>query len=151
VPNRPDNDQTGSVPTEQTSEYWGVKALVAGVLYAGLASLASPLTSAALAAWALPAAGILVGAGGGRRSRRVQTEAYEGSPGLRRTTMAWAVIAMFAIFAELTAWLRQPGYNVASVDHPTISVLLDPVTDFWPLRFALWCGWLWVGWRVARP
>jgi hypothetical protein len=51
---------------------------------------------------------------------------------------------------ELAAWLRQPAYDVASPDHPTLSLLLDPVTGAGPGRFAAWCAWLYVGCRVAR-
>jgi hypothetical protein len=59
------------------------------------------------------------------------------------------VLALVAV-VELAALVRQPAYDVASPEHPTISVLLDPVNGGGPTRFVAWCGWLALGWAVLR-
>lgn len=69
---------------------------------------------------------------------------------LRRTVVAWGAVLVLAAAVELVAFARQPAYNVASPDLPTLSVLLDPLTGAGPTRLLAWFGWLWVGWRLAR-
>jgi hypothetical protein len=120
-------------------------AVGAGALYAGLASLSRPLTGAAAIAVAVPAAIVLVRAG------RPPPLPVVPAPGpLRRTAAAWTAVLALAATVELVAFAGQPAYNVASPDLPTLSVLLDPLTGTGPTRFLAWCGWLWVGWRLAR-
>jgi hypothetical protein len=134
------------VPSPWLDEHRGQLALVGLVLYAGLASLSRPLTAPAAAAVAIPAVVVVVGAGLPRSS-----PALDGPPPrVRRTAAAWATLLVLAVTWELVAWLHQPAYNVASYDHPTLSVLLDPVTDPWAPRFAVWCCWLYVGYRLVR-
>jgi len=120
--------------------------VAAGLLYAALASASRPLTEAAAVAVAVPAAIVLAQA----CRRRARPPAGAVSPRVRRTAVAWAVLVVLAGTAELVALTRQPAYNVGSRDHPTISLLLDPVTEGWPLRFVAWCCWLYLGWAVAR-
>jgi hypothetical protein len=117
-------------------------AVGAGALYAGVASLSRPLTGAAAVAVAVPVAIVLV------RAWRPPTVPAAGP--IRRTVAAWGTLIVLAGAVELVAFVRQPAYNIASPDLPTLSVLLDPLTGGGPTRFLTWCGWLWVGWRLVR-
>jgi hypothetical protein len=121
--------------------------VVAGVLYAALAALTQPLTVPATVAWAVPALAALILAG-------LRTPAVRHRAGadrrIRRTAVAWGTILALVVALELAAWLQQPAYNVGSHDHPTISLLLDPILEPWPARLGAWAVWLWVGWRVVR-
>ena len=120
--------------------------LALGAVYAAVAALTQPLTAAATLVWALPAALTLAVS----LARRPSEEPPVRTRQLRVTTLAWAGVAALAVGLELNAWLRQPAYNVASADYPTVSVLFDPVLEPWPVRFVAWSGWLWVGWRLVR-
>lgn len=125
----------------------------AAVLYVAGASSTSPLTSAATVAVAVPTAAALVLATRRRTgpgSPALRTDRRPTGRRLRRTAAVWAVLIVLGAAWELAAWLRQPAYDVASVDHPTLSLLLDPVTGAGPGRFAAWCAWLYVGWRLVR-
>ena len=117
-------------------------AVGAVALYAGVASLSRPFSGAAVMAVAVPVAVVLV------RSRR-RRPAVPNVP-LRRTAVAWGAVLGLATVMELVAFVRQPAYDVASPALPTLSVLLDPLTSAGPTRFLAWCGWLWVGWELAR-
>jgi len=117
-------------------------AVGAVALYAGVASLSRPFSGAAVVAVAVPVAVVLV------RSRR-RRPAVPNVP-LRRTAVAWGAVLGLATVVELVALVRQPAYDVASPALPTLSVLLDPLTSAGPTRFLAWCGWLWVGWELAR-
>jgi hypothetical protein len=119
---------------------------VTGAVYAAGAALSRPLSDAATVAVAAPGLVVVVLACLRDRYAGLGTR----RPRTARTVLAWAaVVALFAAW-DLAAWLQQPAYNVASYDHPTISLLLDPVLEPWPVRFAAWCGWLYVGWRLVR-
>jgi hypothetical protein len=120
--------------------------IAAGLLYAAAAAVTEPLTAPATVAWLVPAAAVLILAG----LRTDSEPAVAGRP-VRRTALAWGALVGLAFALELVAWLQQPAYNVGSRDHPTISLLLDPALEPWPVRFAAWAVWLWVGWRVVRP
>ena len=117
-------------------------AVGAVALYAGVASLSRPFSGAAVVAVAVPVAVVLV------RSRR-RRPAVPNVP-LRRTAVAWGAVLGLATVVELVAFVRQPAYDLASPALPTLSVLLDPLTSAGPTRFLAWCGWLWVGWELAR-
>lgn len=132
--------------TRWVDEHRGRVALVGVVLYAGVASLSRPLTDAAAVAVALPIVVVLVHAG----LRRPPADPGDTHPRVRRATVAWGTAVGLAAAWELVAWLHQPAYNVASYDHPTVSILLDPVTETWAPRFAAWCCWLYVGYRLVR-
>lgn len=120
--------------------------VAAGVLlYAAAASLTAPLTSAAGVAVLIPAVLVLVLA-----SRPPSADRRRIGGRLSRTVLAWgAVVALTAIW-DLVAWLQQPAYDVASAEHPTVSLLLDPLTGSPAPRFLLWCLWLYVGYRLVR-
>jgi hypothetical protein len=126
----------------------GTLALAAVALYAAAASLTPPLSVAAAVAVAVPATVVLGLATWHRPGLGSRTPATDRR--LRRTAAAWAVLVVLGAAVELAAWLRQPAYDVASPDFPTLSLLLDPVTDGGPGRLIAWCAWLYVGWRVVR-
>lgn len=123
---------------------WTVLACL--VLYAVVAAATQPLTGAAAVAVAVPVVAGLVWAGIGRAS-----VAHDGiDPGVRRTAALWVAVVALGSAWEIAAWVQQPAYNIASYDHPTASILLDPFTDAGIPRFAAWCCWLYVGYRVVR-
>jgi hypothetical protein len=120
-------------------------AFIGGIAYAAVATLSRPLTAAAAAAVGIPVAIVLV-----QSVRRPPTARAAFSGPHRRTAAAWGAVVMLAAALELVAFLRQPAYDVATPDFPTLSVLLDPLTGAGPTRFLLWCCWLWAGWALAR-
>jgi hypothetical protein len=118
-----------------------------GGVYAAVAALTEPLTGVATIAWLIPALIVLIL--GGRLAPPTGERSAPVRP-LRRTAVAWGAVVAIIVALELTAWLQQPAYNVGSREHPTISLLLDPILEPWPVRFAAWAAWLWVGWRLVR-
>jgi len=119
----------------------------AGVLlYAAAACVTTPLTPAASVAVLLPAVLVLVLAG----ARRVRLDTGRPHERLSRTAFAWGAVVTLTAVGDLAAWLSQPAYDVASAAHPTISVLLDPMTGSPLPRFLLWCCWLYAGYRLVR-
>lgn len=121
-------------------------ALLGVVLYAALAALSEPMTTLAAVAVLVPAVVVLVAA----CMRRPSPNPESTSPRVRRATLAWGALVVLATAWELMAWLQQPAYNVPSSDHPTISLLLDPVTESGAPRLGVWCCWLYVGYRLVR-
>jgi hypothetical protein len=120
--------------------------LVCVVLYAAAASLTRPLTGAAAVAVAVPAVAGVALAGIAHPSAH-----QEGiDPPVLRTAALWAAVVALGTAWELAAWLQQPAYNVASYEHPTASMLFDPVTQAGIPRFAAWCCWVYVGYRMVR-
>jgi hypothetical protein len=124
----------------------GRVALMALPLYAAAASLTQPFTPAAAVAVLIPGLVALVAAA----RRRPVTASGGVVPGVRRATLAWSTVLALAVTWELVAWLRQPAYNIASADHPSLSLLLDPVTESSVPRFLVWCCWLYAGYRLVR-
>jgi hypothetical protein len=116
------------------------------VAYAGTAALSQPLTATAAAAVAVPAVIVLLLAG----TTRPAPPAAENRTRVRRTALAWGAVVVLAAVWDLTAWLQQPAYDVSAHAHPTISVLLDPVTEAWPWRPLAWGCWLYAGYRLVR-
>lgn len=116
------------------------------LLYAAVASLTTPLTWVASVAVLVPGVVVLVLAGAPRS--RADTGLFQER--LSRTALAWGGVVALAASWDLAAWLAQPAYNVASVDHPTISLLLDPLSGSPLPRLVLWCCWLYVGYRLVR-
>lgn len=138
---------TGGVTLNRSADRRRWLVLVALGLYAGGASLTRPHTGAATLAVVLPAAVVLVRAGTRHPSGLAAADAH---PSLRRTAWAWAAVVVSTAVWELAAWLQQPAYNVASEDHPTVSILLDPLTDATATRLLAWYCWLYLGYRMAR-
>ena len=120
--------------------------LAGALLYAATAALTTPLTPLASVAVLVPGVVVLVLA----CARRTWTDPVPFQGGLSRTVLAWGVVVALTAAWDLAAWLAQPAYNVASADHPTISLLLDPLTGSLLPRFVLWCCWLYVGYRLVR-
>ena len=123
------------------------RVVVAGVvLYAAVASLTAPLTPAAAVAVFIPCGVVLVLA----LSRRVAPDRQMVRGPLSRTALAWGCVVALTAIWDLVAWLHQPAYDVASAAHPTVSLLLDPLTGSPVPRFVLWCLWLFAGCRLVR-
>ena len=120
--------------------------LVCVVVYAAVAALTRPLTSEAAVAVAVPAVAGLIVAGLARPS----ADHAAIDPAVRRTAALWAAVVALGTAWEAAAWLQQPAYNVGSYEHPTISLLFDPVTQAGIRRFAAWCCWVYVGYRMGR-
>ena len=106
--------------------------------YALLAALCRPLTLPAALAVLLP--GLVLVA---LRVRR----APASRPGVPRAAVApWMALLLAAGAWELVAVLWGDD-----ADHPTLSLLLDPVLDTYPGRLAGYLGWLAAGrWLVTR-
>jgi hypothetical protein len=141
--------------------------LVAGVGYAALAAMTRPLAVTASVAVAVPVVIVLIQAirerppTASRRPRRVPAAAsgaHAGRPrppaALRahrgRTAAAWGAVVVLAAALELVAFFHQPAYNVAAPDFPTLSLLLDPVTEAGATRSLAWCCWLGAGWALVQ-
>ena len=121
-------------------------AVIAGLAYAAVATRSRPLTAVAAVAVAIPVAVVLVQS---VRPRPPTARVAVTGP-RRRTAAAWGAVVVLGAALELVAFARQPAYNVATPDFPTLSVLLDSLTEAGATRFVLWCCWLWAGWAVAR-
>ncbi|HEX2174417.1 MAG TPA: hypothetical protein VHG70_00785, partial [Nocardioidaceae bacterium] len=83
-------------------------------------------------------------------TRRTRADIGLSQGRLSRTALAWGGVVALTALWDLAAWLAQPAYNVASAAHPTISLLLDPLSGSALPRFLLWCCWLYVGYRLVR-
>lgn len=68
---------------------------------------------------------------------------------LRRGVAVWSALLVAASVLEVYTLLRQPALNRPSQEHPTLSTLLDPALEHWPLRFAGWAVWLAAGWWLV--
>lgn len=68
---------------------------------------------------------------------------------LRRGVAVWSTLLVAAAVWEVYAFVRQPDWTRPSDVHPTLSTLLDPALEQWPLRFAGWLVWLGVGWWLV--
>jgi hypothetical protein len=112
-------------------------ALIVG--YALLAALARPLTAPAVLTVAAP--GVLLLA---VRARRPVAE-----PAVPLT--GGAVVAWSALAAGVAAWWLVAFTWGNDTDHPTLSLLLDPVFDTYPGRLLGWLVWLGAGrWLATR-
>ncbi|MGW4719348.1 hypothetical protein [Nocardia sp. NPDC004260] len=80
---------------------------------------------------------------------RVRIERPPPTARLRRGVAVWSALLVAASAWEVYALLRQPALNRPSQEHPTLSTLLDPALEQWPLRFAGWLLWLAAGWRLV--
>ncbi|MGY4101469.1 hypothetical protein ACW2Q0_18235 [Nocardia sp. R16R-3T] len=70
---------------------------------------------------------------------------------LRRGVAVWTTLLVTVLAWEVNAFVRQPDWTQPSYSHPTLSTLLDPALEQWPLRFAGWLVWLGIGcWLVWR-
>ncbi|MEU7629578.1 hypothetical protein AB0C34_06280 [Nocardia sp. NPDC049220] len=68
---------------------------------------------------------------------------------LRRGVSVWSALIVAATAWEAYAFVRQPDWTQRSVEHPTLSTLLDPALEYWPVRFVGWLVWLGIGWWLV--
>ncbi|MFQ6398975.1 hypothetical protein ACLMAJ_36755 [Nocardia sp. KC 131] len=68
---------------------------------------------------------------------------------LRRGVAVWSMLLVTASVWEVYAFARQSDWTRPSDVHPTLSTLLDPALEQWPLRFAGWLVWLGAGWWLV--
>ncbi|MEV4126761.1 hypothetical protein [Nocardia sp. NPDC049707] len=80
---------------------------------------------------------------------RVRPERIPRTARLRRGVAVWSTLFVLASAWEVYAFVRQPDWTRASHQHPTLSTLLDPALEQWPLRFAGWLVWLGAGWWLV--
>ena len=108
--------------------------------YAALAALARPLTLPAVVAVLLPGLALLTLAA--RRPARPVRPVRPRAPAV----ILWTAMTLLVVGWEATAWVWGNDY-----EHPTLSLLLDPVLDTYPGRVVGWVGWLAAGrWLVTR-
>jgi hypothetical protein len=80
---------------------------------------------------------------------RVRPEQIPRTARLRRGAAVWSTLLVTASVWEVYAFARQPDWTRSSHEHPTLSTLLDPALEQWPLRFVGWLVWLAVGWWLV--
>lgn len=108
--------------------------------YAVLAAFCAPLTAPAVVAVLVPGSALLLA----RARRPVRPMPAGGRP--RRAGLLWAGLGVAACLWEVVAMLWGNDEQ-----HPTLSLLLDPVLDTYPGRVLGYVAWLSVGrWLVTR-
>jgi len=112
----------------------GIAPLAAGLAYATFGATLASHTTGALVAVLVPAVAVLVAV-------LVRTPPRT-RPKVDRTHLPWLVwLVAFGVW-ELVALMR---------NDLTISLMMDPVLEIYPLRVAGWVLWLWAGWLLVRP
>jgi hypothetical protein len=71
-------------------------------------------------------------------------------PSVRPGWWSWALVGVLICVWELAAFLQQTSPDQGSFDHPTLSVILDPMFAVPLPRSLLLAGWLAVGLLLAR-
>ncbi|MBF6467152.1 hypothetical protein IU427_18475 [Nocardia beijingensis] len=120
-----------------------VTPLAVGLVLATAGAATRPFSWPATALVAVAALGAMVLTFRGRIMRLPRTAR------LGRGLAMWSALLVAASAWELYALLRQPALNRPSHEHPTLSTLLDPALEQWPLRFAGWLVWLAAGWWLV--
>ncbi|MEU2176829.1 hypothetical protein ABZ552_21600 [Nocardia sp. NPDC019219] len=120
-----------------------VTPLTVGLVLAAGGAATRPFSWPATALVAVAALGATVLAFRGRFERLPR------SARLGRGLVVWSALLVAASAWEVYALLRQPALNQPSHEHPTLSTLLDPALEQWPLRFAGWLVWLAAGWWLV--
>lgn len=112
----------------------GIWPLAAGLAYAAFGATFASHTTGALVVVLVPAVTVLIA---------VLVVRHPGTrPKIDRTHLPWLVwLVAFGVW-ELVALFR---------GDLTISLLMDPVLEIYPLRVAGWVLWLWAGWLLIRP
>jgi hypothetical protein len=119
------------------------------------------LTVAALYSWAagglrqntLPAIAAIVLPGivgvwlARRRPPRVPAK---GAPADPRAGVTWALWLLAFLLWEAGAFMFQESVTLGNADHPTLSVLLEPILEPQPVRALGYLVWLVGGWRLLR-
>ncbi|WP_433734100.1 hypothetical protein ACQP0C_18365 [Nocardia sp. CA-129566] len=80
---------------------------------------------------------------------RARPERIPRTARLRRGVAVWSALLVVASAWEAYAFVRQPDRTRANYAHPTLSTLLDPALEHWPLRLAGWLVWLGLGWWLV--
>jgi hypothetical protein len=119
-----------------------VLAVIAG--YAAVATTVPSLTWTATALVLLPATIVMVLA-----VRRHRSADGRAEPVVRRSVWIWSLLILAGLLWEAWAFVHQPGVTVASYQHPSLSSLVGPWLHAWPVRYAAWAGWLFIGWRLV--
>ncbi|MEU2037982.1 hypothetical protein [Nocardia niwae] len=117
--------------------------LTVGLVLAAAGAATRPFSWPATALVAVAALGAMVLTLRGRIVRFPRTAR------LGRGLAMWSALLVAASAWEVYALLRQPALNRPSHEHPTLSTLLDPALEQWPLRFAGWLVWLAAGWWLV--
>ncbi|MEZ5095511.1 MAG: hypothetical protein R2731_05025 [Nocardioides sp.] len=74
----------------------------------------------------------------------------DGEPPAPPRWWLWPGVGVALCLVELSTLVHQPAPRVDSVDHPSLSTVIEPVLDLWPSRAAgLWL-WLLAGWWLVR-
>jgi hypothetical protein len=124
----------------------GGPALVAGwLLYSVAAGGLTRFSLPALVAVALPGLVGVVSAWSATAGAPAEAAALRAGG-----AAAWAALFVALGLWELTAWLLQPTLTTDSPEHPTISVLLDPLLASHPGRSVGFAAWLALGWFLVR-
>ncbi|MEU7764780.1 hypothetical protein AB0B25_06620 [Nocardia sp. NPDC049190] len=118
-------------------------AVVVSVLVAAAGAVTRPFSWSANVLVALPVLAILVSAW------RATPQHTRRTARLRRAVAVWSTLLIAATAWEAYAFVRQPDWIRPSVDHPTLSTLLDPALEHGPLRFVGWLAWLGIGWWLV--
>lgn len=120
------------LPAGAPARYLGGARLAAGLAYAALGATFASHTAGALVAVLVPATAVLV----------VSARARRGPvPRLDRSHLPWVVWVLAFGAWELAALFARDL---------TISLMMDPVLEIYPLRVAGWLLWLWAGWLLVR-
>ncbi|MGK8505224.1 hypothetical protein [Nocardia asiatica] len=122
---------------------WRVTLLTMGLVLAVCGAATRPFSWPATAIVVVAALGAMVFA------FRVRIERPARTARLGLGVAVWSALLVAASAWEVYALLRQPALNQPSREHPSLSTLLDPALEQWPLRFAGWLVWLGAGWWLV--
>jgi hypothetical protein len=139
-PDGPAGPRPAEIPLVRLTAPWIVGAAAFAILVGAFARYSWPVTVAI----AIPAAAGVVVAW--------RTPAGRTDPGAldRRGVLAWTGVFVTLALFELTNLLLQPSLVKGSPNHPTVSVLLDPVLASHPGRTAFLAVWLSCGWFLIE-
>lgn len=112
-----------------------IRLLIVGACYAAVAATFRSHSLPALVAVLIPGAVLFALAALRSRPGDATREPIRSG---RLVWLVWAVV--FGAW-ELVALLR---------DELSLSLLMDPVLEVYPLRLAAWAAWLYVGWLLVR-
>jgi len=71
-------------------------------------------------------------------------------PPTPRRWWAWPVLGVSVALVELVSFLSQPDARTDSLDHPTLSTVVEPALGNQALRGFVLAAWLLVGWWLVR-
>ncbi|WP_433684834.1 hypothetical protein [Nocardia sp. CA-119907] len=122
---------------------WQLVLLAVGAALAAGGAATRPFSWSATVLVVVPVVVVLV------LAIRARPERIPRTARLRRGVAVWSTLLVTASAWEVYAFVRQPDWTRANYAHPTLSTLLDPALEHWPLRFAGWLVWLGVGWWLV--